>query len=753
MSISALNYVSFGDTYQYRRYPRKAVAFQNISSLALSGLQFSFDTDDFILWESLLPSSAAIISAGERFVVQFDFQPQTVGNIYGTLNIQYEQNEITYADSISSMSGIGVAIPIANYYVSSGGSDSDAGTISAPFATIKKAFGLCSSGELIYVRSGVYDEHLGQYYEGASANPAHGSANDWTWNITVAAYPGEEVVIQKSGSATPNQFQYEAFFFGLTGEKYFTFEDIIFDGTAATASTSAAFNLGNCTWHSSYIKFWNCEFKNRHDWGYPYLSGIPRSFNTCLGVSTTGIEFWYCKIHDYDEHGIYLSSSSGDASPTSPAYLPRSACDCKFMYNEMYNGGMNATGQAGFYQSYGFHGNNNNIVGEEASWYRPFERNNLIEGNYIHNITSGGILLGGNLSSTAQNNICVSCSGGGLLDYYSGCSGNHYYNNTIINCDIGVRLEESSSAAVVKNNIFYNNNSYDYYVTTPTNPEVTNNLTYDNTLSVTSNNLYSTDPLFVDVNNNIYSLKSTSPCIGYGQVLSSVTSDFYNLRRISNTGNDIGAINYNITTGVELISERFGATYTFPDLYFNLKNVIITELEEIIKLFKKDPLTNYKLIEWWYKDNIKNNQGNSIINLPFDTYAYKLLEKAVLTKAINLNEWYEWYFTYLLKDVAFLATFPLEGTRLPQVSPSKIINIYKFSYDIINSEPKNIANVLLSWILSQKTMESWTELNSLYNQPAVPQIKNVKVRILSSAERYPEKNKQKAQRNSTSFLA
>jgi len=37
------------------------------------------------------------------------------------------------------------------------------------------------------------------------------------------------------------------------------------------------------------------------------------------------------------------------------------------MYNELYDGGMNATGQPGFYQSYGFHGNNNNIVETQGS--------------------------------------------------------------------------------------------------------------------------------------------------------------------------------------------------------------------------------------------------------------------------------------------------------------------------------------------------------------------------------------------------
>jgi len=76
------------------------------------------------------------------------------------------------------MSGIGIAIPMANYYVAITGNDSNDGSITAPFATIKKAFGLCSSGELIYLREGSYNEHIGKYLGGASANPAHDSSND-----------------------------------------------------------------------------------------------------------------------------------------------------------------------------------------------------------------------------------------------------------------------------------------------------------------------------------------------------------------------------------------------------------------------------------------------------------------------------------------------------------------------------------------------------------------------------------------------
>jgi len=62
-----------------------------------------------------------------------------------------------------------------------------------------------------------------------------------------------------------------------------------------------------------------------------------------------------------------MSSSSGDTSPSSPNYGERAATDCKVMYCEIYDTGMNATGEANYYQGYGIHCNNNNTVDTQGS--------------------------------------------------------------------------------------------------------------------------------------------------------------------------------------------------------------------------------------------------------------------------------------------------------------------------------------------------------------------------------------------------
>ena len=78
------------------------------------------------------------------------------------------------------------------YYVATNGSDSNDGSASAPFATIKKATGLAVAGDKIYIRSGTYTEwDITFANSGAPGSP-----------ITVAAHPGEEGTVTIQRGAT-----------------------------------------------------------------------------------------------------------------------------------------------------------------------------------------------------------------------------------------------------------------------------------------------------------------------------------------------------------------------------------------------------------------------------------------------------------------------------------------------------------------------------------------------------------------------
>ncbi len=70
------------------------------------------------------------------------------------------------------------------YYVAPGGSDSDSGTIDAPWATFTHAVGELTPGDTLYVREGTYSERLIPTVSGKAGNV-----------ITIAALPRETPVI------------------------------------------------------------------------------------------------------------------------------------------------------------------------------------------------------------------------------------------------------------------------------------------------------------------------------------------------------------------------------------------------------------------------------------------------------------------------------------------------------------------------------------------------------------------------------
>ncbi len=76
------------------------------------------------------------------------------------------------------------------YYVSTSGSNSNPGTLAAPWLTIQKAANSATAGSTVYVRGGTYGEHVTINVSGTSGSP-----------ITFQSYPGEQAVIDGTGIA------------------------------------------------------------------------------------------------------------------------------------------------------------------------------------------------------------------------------------------------------------------------------------------------------------------------------------------------------------------------------------------------------------------------------------------------------------------------------------------------------------------------------------------------------------------------
>lgn len=82
----------------------------------------------------------------------------------------------------------------ATRYVATNGNDTTGnGSITAPYATIKKASEVALPGDTIYVRGGVYFQQAGIWTDGTA-----------TARITYQAYPGEHVILDGTGQVDSN---------------------------------------------------------------------------------------------------------------------------------------------------------------------------------------------------------------------------------------------------------------------------------------------------------------------------------------------------------------------------------------------------------------------------------------------------------------------------------------------------------------------------------------------------------------------
>ena len=87
----------------------------------------------------------------------------------------------------------------ATYYVSTTGSNNNNGSISAPFASINKAWSVVSAGDIIYVRGGTYT------YAMMGQTVLSGKSGTSGNLITISNYPGENPVLNFSSSTFSSQ--------------------------------------------------------------------------------------------------------------------------------------------------------------------------------------------------------------------------------------------------------------------------------------------------------------------------------------------------------------------------------------------------------------------------------------------------------------------------------------------------------------------------------------------------------------------
>ena len=166
------------------------------------------------------------------------------------------------------------------FYVSTSGSDSNAGTISSPWRTVQKALNTLTAGQIAYIRAGTYSQNLVMTRAGTAVAP-----------ITIRNYPGEAVVLQP-GSGQSDNYPLQL----GSGAAYIRFQGLVIEG-ATGPSTANVYAWGT----SHDIELSDCEDRNSQRQGF-FSDG-----------RTSSIQIIGCFIHDNGgsgpsarDHNLYV---------------------------------------------------------------------------------------------------------------------------------------------------------------------------------------------------------------------------------------------------------------------------------------------------------------------------------------------------------------------------------------------------------------------------------------------------------------
>jgi len=375
------------------------------------------------------------------------------------------------------------APPIGNtYYTATTGLDANAGTLTSPFKTIAKGASVLTPGDKLYIRGGTYVESL------VNSVP---SGTSWTSPVTLAAYPGETVVVQASGSVVVRI---------NSSVGYIVFDGLIFDAARQAGPVVYLDNLyGSGTPH--HIRFQNGEIKN-----------AASSDGVLIEASYTDPqpnynEFINMKIHDNGSsvlhHGIYMHSSHNLVT----------GCD---IYN---NSGFGV-------QIY----HDNAASGINTSY-------NTLSGNKLHDNVASGAVLAGGVGNLAYNNLIWNNRGGILVDYSASNTGVYYntiYANNAGGGVAGIRLGANVGASntTIRDNIIFGNSVGDI-------------TTYSATNTVADHNIMGgIDPKFRNTASFDFHLQLGSPAIGAGVAVTGLTADFDGVARPQASSYDAGGYEY-----------------------------------------------------------------------------------------------------------------------------------------------------------------------------------------------------------------
>lgn len=451
-------------------------------------------------------------------------------------------------------SASGGSTAAANYYVSPSGSDSNPGTLSAPWLTIQKAMNSATPGSVVNVRAGTYHERLSLNVSGTAGN--YITFQPYGFNVpsggcggyTGVTCGGDQVILDYGylGTVTDGVPLLQISSRNFARIQGFTFQNLTCNGAMQQGVRIDA--------NSSYIEFNENRFLNNKNI-YPSFDGtaallffrVWRSNNVTVdsnefgnintvmsevltvsdGSTNTVVKNNY--VHDTD--GIAISSWSG-------------ANNFSFIGNKAEYIGIRRDGTVWYnnpavaiYSDGGYSGTmQRNMVSYAGVGYealsetgQPNTHDITISDNIAQNCISSGVVIGTWYSSTDGSSV-----------YNVTVDNNVFYHN-----NVGVQIQPMASATVTWKNNIVANNTTNYYNPLNWDPGVTGyNLYYGSNVGPGSSNVTS-DPMFSNAAASDFRLQSTSPAIGAGDPntpQSAVGSvDYAGNTRIQGGRIDIGA--------------------------------------------------------------------------------------------------------------------------------------------------------------------------------------------------------------------
>jgi hypothetical protein len=395
------------------------------------------------------------------------------------------------------------------YYVALTGSDSYPGTEAWPWRTIQKAANTLVASDTVYIKAGTYPERVVPQNSGSASN-----------YITYAAYPGETVTIDGSGTTLPDDL---AGLFHISNRSY-----IVVSGLRVVNAGPHDNNAGILILDSSHVVVEN---------------------NSTYNTNSSGIGVWGSNNVTVDGNRIEEAGGGGWQECISVAGTDT----FEVRNNEVLNGhkeGICIKDGASNGQIYRNHVHHTQRVGIYVDAWDKHTHDISVFQNIVHDVSDNdGFAVASEMGGLLQNvyiynNIAyhnryigfsVSTNGvGGPMDGIV-IMNNTFYNNGWPDWGGGIAVDNPNAQNVVVRNNIVSQNLYFQITVAPSVPA--QNYTIDHNLidgyrdhedegETRGNDFVEGDPLFVNPSGANFHLQETSPAVDQGSAVDAPVDDY-----------------------------------------------------------------------------------------------------------------------------------------------------------------------------------------------------------------------------------